>query len=143
MQCLVLIFLINMPAIGAKFYQPNSGDKELDAVLVQIHKIINRSNKTRISQFVDKISEQFQVPPQKVEALFNNYEFNAADVLMSVSIADVSGEPLSNIAGVYINSKSRDWEYALKQLNISQHSKTFLQIKKDMSVGLEWIVHNK
>jgi len=134
-QCLALIFIINMPATGAEPYQPNSGDKELDEKLILIHKNINRKNKTKLSQFVDKISEEFQVPPQKVEELFNHYEFNAPDVLMSVSIADVSGEPLQNIAGVFFKNKSKGWKYALRQLNISKNSATFTQIKKDMSMG--------
>jgi len=73
------------------------------------------------------------VPVSKVEELFNHYEFNAADVLMSVSIADVSGEPLQNVASVYFKNKTKGWKYALKQLNIKKNSKTYIQIKKDIN----------
>jgi len=130
-QSLILILAISTHVIAAEKYQPDTGDKELDNLLLQIHKKNNRKNINKLSQFVDKVSEEFQIPPQKVEALFNHYEFNAADVLMSVSIADVSGEPLQNIAGVYFKHKSSGWRYALKQLNINKNSSVYLQIKKD------------
>ena len=136
-QCLALILLINMQVMSAESYQPESGDKELDETLLLIHKKVNRKYKAKLSQFIDKISDEFQVPPQKVEELFNHYEFNAADVLMSVSIADVSGEPLNNIAGVYYKNKSKGWKFALSKLNISKNSAIFYKIKKDMSIGIQ------
>ncbi len=130
-----LFFLINLQVLAAEVYAPNSGDNELDEILIAIHKKINRHHKTRLSQFVDSVSADFQIPPQKVEELFNHYKFNAPDVLMSVSIADVSGEPLKNIAGVYFKNKTKGWKYAMKQLNISKNSKVFLQIKKDVKIN--------
>ncbi len=133
-QCLILMLSVNVQAISAQTYQPHSGDKELDETLISIHKNINRKHKKKLSQFVDKVAADFQVPPQKVEELFNHYEFNAADVLMSVSIADVSGEPLQNIAGLYYKNKASGWKYTLKHLNINNSSKVFLQIKKDMKI---------
>jgi len=133
LKIIVCILLINAQAIAAEKYSPNSGDDKLDTALQLIHKNINRKNKSKLSQFVDNIAQDFQVPVSKVEALFNHYKFNAPDVLMSVSIADVSGEPLQNVAGVYFKNKSKGWKYALKQLNISKGSKTYLQIKKDVN----------
>jgi len=126
---------MSMTVIGSELYQPNSGDKELDESLILINKNINRKNKKKLSQFVNKVAQDFQVPAQKVEELFNHYKFNAPDVLMSVSIADVSGEPLQNIAGVYFKHKIKGWRYALKNMNISKNSKVFLQIKKDMKIN--------
>lgn len=133
---LIAMLLISMQVISADLYQPNSGDKELDEYLVQINKKINKKSRKNLSKFVDKVSQEFQVPPQKVEELFNHYEFNAPDVLMSVSIADVSGEPLQNIAGVYYKNKTQGWSYTLQQLNIRKTSKVFIQIKNDVKLAL-------
>jgi len=131
---LLLFFILNSQVVYAEQYLPNSGDKELDEVLIAIDKKVNRKNRSKQSQFVDKVAAVFQVPPQKVEALFNHYEFNAADVLMSVSIADVSGEPLQNIVGVYFKNKSKGWKYTLLKMNIDNRSKLYIQIKKDMNI---------
>ena len=132
-SCIVLLLLLNTPVLADDQYIPNSGDAELDDSLLLIHKNINRKSKIKLSRFVDKVSEDFQVPVGRVEELFNIYEFVAPDVLMSVSIADVSGEPLQNIAGVYSKNKDRGWKYTLKQMNIRKGSKTFNQIKKDLA----------
>ena len=132
-KCLVLLVLINTNIFAADKYNPNSGDKGLDESLILINKNINRKNKLKISHFVNKVSEEFQVPVEKVEELFNHYKFKASDVLMSVSIADVSGEPLKNIAGLYFKNKDKGWRYTLKKLNIQKGSKIYNQIKKDIA----------
>ncbi len=123
---------INTYAIAIDIYKPDSGDKELDKSLQLIHKNINRKNKLKLTSFVDKVAEEFQVPVGKVEELFNHYKFKAPDTLMSVSIADVSGEPLQNIVGLYFKNQDKGWKYTLKQLNIRKESKIYNQIKKDV-----------
>ncbi|MCW8933526.1 MAG: hypothetical protein OQK98_02270 [Gammaproteobacteria bacterium] len=130
---IVLLLLFNTQVFADDQYIPNSGDAELDNSLLLIHKNINRKSKTKLSHFVDKVADDFQVPVGRVEELFNIYEFNSADVLMSISIADVSGEPLQNIAGVYSKNKQKGWVYTLKQMNIKKGSKIFNQIKKDLA----------
>ncbi|RDH82695.1 MAG: hypothetical protein DIZ80_10470 [endosymbiont of Galathealinum brachiosum] len=130
---LVLMLLINTNVFAVEKYNPDSGDKELDESLVLIHKNINRNKKSKLSHFVDRIAEEFQIPVGKVEELFNHYKFKVPDVLMSVSIADVSGEPLQNVAGLYFKNKEKGWKYALKQLNIRKGSKIYNQIKKDIT----------
>jgi len=134
-SCIFLMLIINFQAIAAQAYQPNSGDPELDDALLLIHKNINKKNKNKLSRFINQVASDFQVPPQKVEELFNHYEFNAPDVLMSVAIADISGEPLKNIAGVYFRNKKNGWKYALNKLNISKGSAFYKQIKKDIKAA--------
>ena len=124
--------LLTAQLYAADVYNPDSGDKQLNETLEQINKNINRKHKKRLAKFVDKVADDFQIPPMKVEELFNHYEFNAADVLMSVSIADVSGEPLKNVAGLYYKHNSKGWKYTLNHLNIRKNSKVFKQIKKDI-----------
>jgi len=130
----LLVLIVNTQAIAAEVYQPDSGDKELDEQLQLINKKINRRTRLKLGNFVDKVAQEFQVPVSKVEALFNHYEFKAPDVLMSVSIADVSGEPLNNVSSVYFKNKDKGWKYTLMQMNIVKGSKTYNQIKKDMMV---------
>jgi len=130
---LVLLLVFNTHVFAEDQYVADSGDAELDESLILIHKNINRKNKKKLSQFVDKVAEDFQVPVSKVEELFNVYEFKAPDVLMSVSVADVSGEPLQNISVLYAKNKKKGWKYTLKQMNINKGSKVFKQIKKDIA----------
>jgi len=130
---LLLLCLCNVQVLASDQYKPDSGDSELDESLLLIHKNINRKSKNKLSSFVDNVADKFQVPIGKVEELFNIYEFNAADVLMSVSVSDVSGEPLQNISGVYSKNKDKGWKYSLKQMNIRKGSKIFNQIKKDLA----------
>ena len=132
-KSLVLFCLMTVSAMAAENYLPNSGDKELDASLQLINQNYTRKNKKKLSHFVSVIAQEFQIPMSKVEELYNHYEMNSADVLMSISIADVSGEPLSSISGIYFKNKTKGWKYTLNRMNIMQGSITFNQIKKDMA----------
>ena len=133
----MLLLLLNSSAFAVEKYNPNSGDTELDESLLLVHKNINRKKKLKLSHFIDKVAENFQIPVGKVEELFNHYKFKAPDVLMSVSIADVSGEPLQNVSGLYFKNKEKGWKYALKQLNIRKGSKNYKQITKDIKNAQE------
>jgi len=125
--------MFNTQVFAEDQYIPDSGDAELDDSLQLIHKNINRKNKTKLSDFVDKVAEDFQVPVGKVEELFNIYEFKAPDVLMSVSVADVSGQPLQSISVLYAKNKEKGWKYTLKQMNIRKGTTVYNQIKKDVA----------
>ena len=133
----MLLLLLNSSAFAVEKYNPNSGDTELDESLLLVHKNINRKKKLKLSHFIDKVAEDFQIPVGKVEELFNHYKFKAPDVLMSVSIAVVSGEPLQNVSGLYFKNKEKGWKYALKQLNIRKGSKNYKQITKDIKNAQE------
>lgn len=130
-KCVILLCVLNTLVWGKGQYLPDSGDKGLDESLQNIHNTINRKSKKRLSLFIDNMAEKFQVPVEKVEGLFNHYDFKAPDVLMSVSIADVSGEPLQNISGLYYKNKSKGWKYVFQQLNIQKGSPVYEQVKKD------------
>ncbi len=131
--CFLLLLAVNTQVISAESYQPKSGDVELDTRLQTIHKNFLKKTKSKKSRFVDNVADEFQIPVSKVEELFNHYKFKAPDVLMSVSIADISGEPLQNISGVYFKNKEKGWVYTLDALNIRKGSKNYKLIKKDMA----------
>jgi len=126
-----LLFAVEKPAT----YQPDTGDTVLDESLVLINKTItNKPGKKairKLNQYTQRLAADFQIPEYRVEELFNIYEFTAADALMSVSIADASGQPLKNVAGLYFNNKKAGWKAVLKQLMIAPGSRVYEQIKKD------------
>jgi len=116
-------------------YQPDTGDSALDESLSLINKTVSqkpgKKAARKLTQYTQRLAMDYQIPEYRVEELFNIYEFSAADALMSVSIADVSGQPLKNVAGLYFNNKKAGWKSVLKQLMILPGSKVYEQIKKD------------
>lgn len=53
---------------------------------------------------------------------------------MTLSVADLSGEPINSVAKAYIDNKKSDWEYTLYLLKINKDSKIYKQIKKDVLI---------
>jgi len=125
----ILMILLVSPSSATQnstpAYSPDTGDKAFDESLQRISKKFEKTSPAKISRFSEKLSEAFQIPQHSVEELFDIYEFTAADVLLSVSIADVSGEPLKSAAGLYFNNKKQGWKAVLKQLKIYKGSKVY------------------
>lgn len=124
-----LLITISLQAVAAD-YKPKSGDIELDASLVNL----NKKYKNKTLKFTRGIASEFQVPIEKVEELFKHYQFSAADVLMTMSIADATGQPVNNISRAYFEHKKEGWKFALEQLEIKKGSKAYLQIVKDAKI---------
>jgi len=123
---MILLITFSGQAIGAEKYIPNSGDQQLDASLLAINKTVkNKNNFSRL------VAEEFQVPLEKVTELFKMYEFTAADVLMTLSIADTSGLPVNTVSRTYFENKQQGWVVALDLLDINPRSASFQQIKSD------------
>lgn len=123
---MVMLITFSGQSIGVEKYIPNSGDQQLDASLVKINKKIkNKNNFSRL------VSDEFQVPLEKVIELFKVYEFTSADVLMTLSIADVSGLPVNTVSRTYFENKQQGWVIALDLLDINPRSASFQQIKSD------------
>ena len=132
----VLFMLVITPLIASEEeYLPNTGDTAIDESLQKINNKFKKNTPEKISRYSLKLANEFQIPEHKVEELFNVYEFTAADVLISVSIADVSGQPLKNVTGLYSNNKKVGWKAVFKQLKITPGSKVYEQIKKDISAA--------
>ncbi len=130
----VCLILLASTCGAADIYTPDTGDGIFDELLQSINKKFEKNPASRQSRFSEKLSDEFQIPQHSVEELFNIYEFSAADVLLSVSIADVSGQPLKSAAGLYFNHKKDGWKAVFKQLKIEKGSKVYEQIKKDMLI---------
>jgi len=123
----LILTIVSMQIYAADVYKPMSGDATLDASLIAINKKI-KNNTEEYSQF---LASEFQAPADKVSMLFSHFEFTPADVLMTLSVADLSGEPINGVAKTYFDNKKNGWAYTLYQLKITKGSKIFEQIKKD------------
>ena len=126
----VLSFLITLSVsvnISAEEYIPKSGDTDLGNALIQLNKKINK----KTGRFSYKLASIFQVPEASVTVLFTHYEFTPADVLMTLSIADSSGEPVNNVAKTYFDNKKNGWEYTLYQMKVVKGTAVYQQIKTD------------
>jgi len=129
LQRILAVILISISGQGfcEEKYQPGSGDQYLDAALQQINKNKNISKK----KFISVIAAEFQVQKEKVTELFTHYQFTPADVLMTLSIADATGQPVNNISRAYFENKKSGWKFVLDQLNIHHYTKEYKQINKD------------
>ena len=119
-----------MQALAADTYEPMSGDSTLDASLIAITEKIKKNTE----EFSRILASEFQAPPEKVNILFSQFEFTAADALMTLSSADLSGEPINGVAKAYMENKKHGWGHTLYQLKIEKGSKIFEQIKKDAQI---------
>ena len=126
----LLLILFSMQVYAAEPYKPMSGDSTLDASLIAI----NEKIKNNTEEFSRLLASEFQAPPEKVSILFSQFEFTAADALMVLSVADLSGEPINGVAKAYMANKKHGWGQTLYQLKIEKGSKIFEQIKKDAQI---------
>jgi len=110
MLCL-LVLLIPLFVQAGEIYQPHTGDSELDQFLRLIYQRNQLEKPAQREKHIQTLAQEFQIPREKVAELFSVYEFNPADVLITVSIADVSGEPLKNISGLYARNRKKGWKY--------------------------------
>ncbi len=124
----LLLILYSIQCFAGDSYQPGSGDEQLDKALITLNNKITKQNRNKFSS---KLSVEFQVPVEKVEELFRQYEFTAGDVLLSLSIADLTGQPLNNISRAYFENKQQGWKYTLDQLEIIKGTGSFEQLRKD------------
>ena len=124
----ILITVYSMQLLAANGYQPETGDNELNDALISLNKKIKKHQQGAFSR---KIADEFQIPHEKVEELFKHYEFTAADVLMTLSITDISGQPLNNISRAYFENKKLGWKFVLEQLDIHKGTDKYNQMLKD------------
>ncbi len=114
-------------------YTPNTGDEELDQML---HDLNERANTELIKvKFRRNVLQEFNIPEHKIDQLFRQYELNVPDVLMTISIADNSGQPMKNISGAYFKNPEKGWKYILYIMNIEYGDRVYELIKKDIENG--------
>ena len=125
---LVLLLVISTQSISEGSYQPETGNSEMDKALIDLNIKITNKNKYK---FIRMSANEFQVQIEKVKELYTHYHFTSADVLMALSIADTTGEPLKNISREYFENKKLGWKNIFKQFQVRQDSNAYKQIVKD------------
>lgn len=125
---LVILLIISTQGICEVSYEPATGNTEMDEALINLNKKITNKNKNK---FIRMCANEFQVQIEKVKELYTHYHFTSADVLMALSIADTTGEPLKNISREYFENKKLGWKNIFKQFQVRQNSRAYKQILKD------------
>ena len=128
-QIFSLLVLFSLSCyLGATEKLPlNSGNKALDNTLLQINTKYSR----RLKQFSQRISNEYMLPQYRLDNMISNYQFDPADIFLTVEIADLSGQPLDIVSRAYMENKQQGWRFVLKQLNILSSPAQLKQLKQD------------
>lgn len=128
-QIFSLLVLFSLSCyLGATEKLPlNSGNKALDNTLLQINTKYSR----RLKQFSQRISNEYMLPQYRLDNMISNYQFDPADIFLTVEIADLSGQPLDIVSRAYMENKQQGWGFVLKQLNILSSPAQLKQLKQD------------
>lgn len=129
-----VIFFGLMLASGITLGQSyRTGDTELDASL----KIVNTDGNKDLSAFKLNLTQTFNVPMPKVEAVFK-VGMSPGDALMAFQISNISRRPIEDVITVYKKSKSKGWGAMAKEMGIKPGSAEFHALKgkvKEKSKG--------
>ncbi len=128
-QIFSLLVLFSLSCyLGATEKLPlNSGNKALDNTLLQINTKYSR----KLKQFSQRISNEYMLPQYRLDNMISNYQFDPADIFLTVEIADLSGQPLDIVSRAYMENKQQGWRFVLKQLNILSSPAQLKQLKQD------------
>jgi len=119
-------------AKAAPKYTPNTGDKDLDAVLSNL----NVEAGGYVDAFVSELSISYIIPKVQIEDLVYKMRMPFGDVFVSVWLASSTKKPLSVVVKEYEVNKDKGWGVMAKNLGIKPGSEAFHSLKKDTSVEL-------
>jgi hypothetical protein len=114
-------------------YTPNTGDRDLDAVLSNL----NVEAGVQVDAFVSELSISYSLPKVQIEDLVYKTRMPFGDVFVSVWLASSMKKPLSVVVKEYEINKDKGWGLTAKNLGIKPGSDAFHSLKKDSSVELE------
>jgi len=114
-------------------YTPNTGDKDLDAVLSNL----NVEAGVQVDAFVSELSISYGIPKVQIEDLVYKMRMPYGDVFVSVWLASSMKKPLSVVGKEYEVNKDMGWGVMAKNLGIKPGSDAFHSLKKDGSVELD------
>lgn len=127
---------------GKAQFLPITGDSDLDKSLIEL----NNDVKNDIISFTNDVAATFGLPKPKIETLLNIHHMQPADVVMALEIAQITTQPIENVASVFDKNKSKGWGVIAKEMGIKQGSKEFHQLKdnaKGKSKGMKGKGKNK
>lgn len=111
---------------GQVRYNASTADTKLDLSLGKL----NLRADGNINEFIKALGFKYQVPTTKIENLIVDYNFTAADTYMAVSIGNMTGRTLDEVASVYRSNKAKGWGFVAKKMGIKPGSREFHQIKQ-------------
>jgi hypothetical protein len=120
-------------AKAATKYTPNTGDKELDAVLANL----SVEAGAQLDAFVSELSISYAIPKVQIEDLVYTRKMPLGDVFVGVWLASTIKRPLSVVVKEYEATKNKGWGVTATNLGIKPGSDAFHSLKKDSSVELE------
>lgn len=124
------LMLVSSITFGQSF---RTGDTELDASL----KIVNTDGNKDLPAFKVNLTQTFNVPMPKVEAVFR-IGMTPGDALMAFQISNITRRPIEDVITVYKKSKSKGWGAMAKEMGIKPGSAEFHALKgkvKEKSKG--------
>ena len=110
---------------GQVNYNASTGDTKLDLSLGKL----DLKADGNINEFIKALGFEYQVPTAKIEKLVFDYNFTASDAYMAVSIGNVSGRSIDDVADIYKSNRAKGWGFVAKQMGIKPGSKAFHQLK--------------
>jgi hypothetical protein len=117
----------------ASKYSPNTGDKDLDAVLANL----NIEAGEQVDTFVSELSISYAIPKVQIEDLVYTMRMPLGDVFVSVWLASTMKRSLPAVVKEYEATKDKGWGVTANTLGIEPGSEAFDSLKKDSSVELE------
>jgi hypothetical protein len=128
-----LIVLIILPAFVCTAIEFNTGDAELDLTL----KEINLEAEADIEGFKVDLSLTYNISQNKLEFLFVEIEMEAADVYMTLELADITNTSVDDVVNVYKENRGKGWGVIAKELGIKPGSDDFMALKNKSSNKLK------
>jgi hypothetical protein len=118
---------------GTPKYHPDTGDRDLDAVLANL----NIEAGAQVDTFVSELSISYAIPKVQIEDLVYTMKMPLGDVFISVWLASTMKKSLPTVVKEYEANKDKGWGVTAMTLGISPGSEAFDSLKKDSSVELE------
>ena len=129
--CLISLLVFSSQGLAADKegrvrYNASTGDTNLDLSLGKL----NLRADGKINDFISALGFEYKVPTSKIKNLIVDYNFTPSDAYMTLSIGQLSGRSIDDVAGFYRNNKARGWGYVAKGMGIKPGSSEFHQLKK-------------
>jgi len=128
-----LIVLIILPPSVCAALDFNTGDAEFDLTL----KEINIEAEADIEGFKVDLSLTYNISQNKLEYLFVEIEMEAADVYMTLELAEITDTSVDDVVNVYKENRGKGWGVIAKKLGIKPGSDAFMALKNKSSNKLK------
>ena len=108
-------------------YNANTGDKEFDDKLLNLNDVAYAD----LDNFMNKLSDTFNVSTPWIENLVKRENIPPADVYMIARTASVINQSIDTVEKKYRADRGQGWGVIAKRLGIKPGSKEFHALKKD------------